>query len=94
MPQLSPWFAVVVPPMTRDEFEVALDGLGITQATFAALTGLDRGTVYGWGKDRTVAQGRRAHQPVPSSVPALLKSWQVAPRVLARLIKRLGAEPG
>jgi hypothetical protein len=79
--------------MTRDEFERALTGIGINQTTFAAPTGLDRATVYGWGKERTVGPDRRAYQPVPSWVPVLLETWQAAPRVLARLVKRLGAGP-
>jgi hypothetical protein len=82
------------PPMTRDEFEAALTGIGINQTTFAALTGMDRKTVYGWGKERTISAGRREHQPVPSWVPVMLKMWQAAPRVLVRIIKRLGDEPG
>jgi hypothetical protein len=77
--------------MTRDEFEAALTAIGINQSTFATLTGLDRATVYGWGKVRTVAPDRRTRQPVPGWVPVMLETWQAAPRVLARLIKRLGA---
>jgi hypothetical protein len=75
--------------MTREEFEARLTDLGINQTTFAFLTGLDRGTIYGWGKARTLAPGRREQQPVPSWVPVLLETWQAAPRVLARLVKRL-----
>jgi hypothetical protein len=75
--------------MNRDEFEAGLTGLGINQTTFALLTGMDRATIYGWGKERHCGRDRREIQPVPSWVPVMLETWQAAPRVLARLVKRL-----
>ena len=76
--------------MNRPEFETRLDGLGITQTVFAEITGLDRKTVYGWGKERNTGGERRAVQAVPSWVSALLDAWTIAPRALQAAIKRLG----
>ena len=53
--------------MTRDEFKIALKGLGMTRRAFAEHTGVHPATVYHWNG---------ATQPIPRWAVMLVAAWQ------------------
>lgn len=67
--------------MTKAEFDQLLIETGLSIRWFAKLTGQNRGTVWGWGRQRFTGSGPLV-QAFPIWVTPLLTGWRDHPETL------------